>query len=88
MNDQVKICCGFLHLKHKQYVNIISLSQFSDNVYFAGSNWYYNGLVYCRNAPCHWLMVSFINVTEIVYLLPYFLGYKTDFFPSKTIPKI
>ena len=43
-----------------------------------------------ENYTCIWLLfVLRVNVEEILqFNIPYFLGYKTDFFPSKTIPKI
>ena len=29
-----------------------------------------------------------VRATEVLLYIPYFFGYKTEFFPSKTIPKI
>ena len=43
--------------------------------------------------PSSFLASSFPDLKKIpiycwVYILPYFFGYKTEFFPSKTIPKV
>ena len=32
--------------------------------------------------------LEILKVIPKLFLLPYFFGYKTEFFPSKTIPKI
>ena len=55
--------------------------------------------IYCSNRTALYYVRSVVNsvlrvLTKYMWsntvhsVLPYFLGYKTDFFPSKTIPKI
>ena len=54
----------------------------TDQCHVGGFECHVGGLVFvCSNYGAS-------SEAWLLFYLPYFLGYKTDFFPSKTIPKI